>query len=1161
MNKKGFTLVELLAVIAILGMLIAMVTPNLMDMFEEKKDTLYENTISEIERVASIYLTDNPDIYSDISKNGYVNISIDTLCNEKYLTCPVKNQKDNSDIDGYVKVTYENNNYVYRFVNNNYVNENVKLEVYLNGGILSNNINGTYKEGTIIELKNPTKVNGNFKGWKVVKGNSTIIDNKLTIGSRDTIIYAQWEAISILTIDLNGGTGNTTYNGKHKAGTLIELEEPTKEGYLFLGWEVIEGDSILSGNKLTIGNINSKVKALWKFNKYNLIVELNGGTTNQQFTEKYEAGITIELENPTKEGYTFTGWSTDNGIVSGTIFTMGSTETTITANWKANTYIVTLNANGGEFNSVTYTEPKNYEFTASEKADYKLEAWGAQGGSYSDIYHGGYGSYVSGVISLNIQEKLYIYVGGKGDDTSSGNGGYNGGANGVAEGNYKGYPGGGATDIRYFGNYVVSDEDLVWNSTIGLNSRILVAAGGGGAGYHTTPYYSNGGNAGGLIGYPGTSTHEGSNNLPNAGGTQISGGYNDYTDGLQNEVSGGFGYGGAGTRGSSYGNSGGGAGYYGGSGGPEGLQPGGGGSSYISGHTGAVAITSSSDRTARTGENGLLCTTGTTDNLCSVHYSGKVFSDTIIIDGAGYTWTNEKNSTIGVNLMPNISGKYYDIGSGNVGNGAAKISQVTDNVNVVYNNVYGKLPTPTREGYVFFGWYTKPTEGEKVDENTVYDVVGNQTIYAHWKKIEFVYTGDYQTFEVPHSGYYKIEVWGASGGNSTSTTGGKGAYSSGKIYMNKGENLYLYLGGSTTTLTGGYNGGGTAGDYYNARGGGGASDVRYFGSYQPSESDLIWNSTIGLNSRIMVSGGGGGADNYSSGSNGGVGGTLVGGDGSYYRSDGSSSTYTVSKGGTQSAGGASGSGASSNEPGSFGQGGSSNNSHGGGGGAGYYGGGAGSYNSSVVGSGAGGSSFISGYAGVNTITSSTDRTHTNNTLHYSNKYFIDGEMQAGVNLGNGKAKITYLGNTIEKKNDKLNNVRYIKDCVNGQSKGEYNHWIEIQAIYNGQNVSKGKNIAGTSNYFDEARSYTYVVDGIIDNSTEISGHGCASSTGLQCVTVDLESTYNLDEIVVWHYWNDGRSYNNHSLYVSSDNTNWTTLIDNVSGVTETSNGIRVSAYD
>lgn len=66
---------------------------------------------------------------------------------------------------------------------------------------------------------------------------------------------------------------------------------------------------------------------------------------------------------------------------------------------------------------------------------------------------------------------------------------------------------------------------------------------------------------------------------------------------------------------------------------------------------------------------------------------------------------------------------------------------------------------------------------------------------------------------------------------------------------------------------------------------------------------------------------------------------------------------------------------------------------------------------------------------------------------------------------------------------------------------------------------------------------------------------------MQCITVDLKQIYNLDERAVWHYYGDNRSYNNHSLYVSSDNSNWTTLINDVSGVTETSNGIRVSAYD
>lgn len=953
MNKKGFTLVELLAVIAILGMLIAMVTPNLMDMFDEKKDTLYENTISEIERVASIYLTDNPDIYSDISKNGYVNISINTLCNEKYLTCPVKNQKDNSDIDGYVKVTFEDNNYVYRFVNNNYVNENVKLEVYLNGGNLSNNLNGTYKEGTIIELENPTKVNGNFKGWRVVKGNSTIIDNKLTIGSRDTIIYAQWEATSNLTIDLDEGSVSNNQSGKYKSGIVIELEEPTKEGYLFLGWEVIEGDSILSGNKLTIGNINSKVKALWKFNKYNLIVELNGGTTNQQFTEKYEAGITIELENPTKEGYTFAGWTTDNGIVSGSTFTMGSVETTVKANWKGNKYTVTFNSG-----NLIY-DLNNVDNVTYDGIIYSVD---------------------NGVVAV----------------TSNRNDGY-------------GF----------------------------INARVYLES----------------------------------------GKTYI---FRCDTDG-------------------SWG--------------------------WYSGED-TVEI--------------FLMLNGKYNTI--IHISSNI----------DFKFTPTQTGVYYLRLDVNLEGKTHTFSNIN-------ISAVASEKSVIYNEVYGELPTPTREGYVFLGWYTEATEGEQITESSRYNINGNQTLYAHWENAEFEYTGDYQKFTIPYDGYYNIELWGASGGNSTSTTGGKGAYSSGKIYMNKGENLYLYLGGSTTTLTGGYNGGGTGANQYNARGGGGASDVRYFGSYQPSESDLFWNSTIGLNSRIMISGGGGGADNYSSGSNGGVGGTLVGGDGSYYRLAGSSSTYIVSKGGTQSAGGASGSGASSNEPGSFGQGGSSNNSHGGGGGAGYYGGGAGSYNGSVVGSGAGGSSFISGYAGVNTITSSTDRTHTNNTLHYSNKYFIDGEMQLGVNSGNGKAKITYVGNTIEKKNDKLNNVRYIKDCINGNSANQSNHWVELQAISNGLNVAYGKTVTSTSP--PRIGSETELeLSALVDSSFDTSKY-IDLGIGLQCVTVDLERTYKLDEIAVWHYYGDGRSYNNHSLFVSSNNNTWTIILDNVSGVSETANGIRVSAYD
>lgn len=115
-NKNGFTLIEIIAVIAIIGLLLTMVTPKLMENYNDKKNKLYDATIKEIERLSKLYLTDNPNLYSIISEDGYTNITIEMLCNGKYISCPINNPKDNSNITGYVKVTYESDNYVYEFI-------------------------------------------------------------------------------------------------------------------------------------------------------------------------------------------------------------------------------------------------------------------------------------------------------------------------------------------------------------------------------------------------------------------------------------------------------------------------------------------------------------------------------------------------------------------------------------------------------------------------------------------------------------------------------------------------------------------------------------------------------------------------------------------------------------------------------------------------------------------------------------------------------------------------------------------------------------------------------------------------------------------------------------------------------------------------------------
>ena len=52
---------------------------------------------------------------------------------------------------------------------------------------------------------------------------------------------------------------------------------------------------------------------------------------------------------------------------------------------------------------------------------------------------------------------------------------------------------------------------------------------------------------------------------------------------------------------------------------------------------------------------------------------------------------------------------------------------------VTYNATYGELPTPTRAGYTFAGWFTASDGGDPVDGTSIVrSNTGSHTIYAHW---------------------------------------------------------------------------------------------------------------------------------------------------------------------------------------------------------------------------------------------------------------------------------------------------------------------------------------------------------------------------------------------------------------------------------------------
>lgn len=429
-----------------------------------------------------------------------------------------------------------------------------------------------------------------------------------------------------------------------------------------------------------------------------------------------------------------------------------------------------------------------------------------------------------------------------------------------------------------------------------------------------------------------------------------------------------------------------------------------------------------------------------------------------------------------------------------------------------------------------------------------------------WLTGKDIQNDTYEEWEVPVSGYYKIEAWGGSGGAYSTYTSGKGAYTSGIISLEKGEILYIYTGKSGTKaanssiITLGSFGGGGA--YYNSGTGGGSTDIRCFVSNNrciKNNANLAWDDNTGLNSRIMVAAGGGGTGVFSATLIGGDAGALIGFDGANLNS----SYLGGGHGGSQKSGGTYGVGNALGTVGTFGIGGtggyqSSYSQGSGAGGSGYYGGGGGSARN---GGGAGGSSYISGYAGVNSISlgsTSNPRSHTDSTRHYTNKFFLNGQMIAGNNIGNGKAKITYMGLNPIRTKETLNNVQYIKNCVVlGQE--DLITWAEIQAIKNGVNLAKEKIILEYSTISNYAR----ITDGISSNILNTEYASITSDN--KCITINLGSVYSsIDEIAIWHANNE--QIDSSITFVSADNLTWIPIISN-SYYTETINGSRINAYN
>ncbi len=161
----------------------------------------------------------------------------------------------------------------------------------------------------------------------------------ITLTAADSRSYKAKFVVQKYTLYLDANNGelvnnNASYN--EYAGTKVTLNDPTRTGYSFLGWELTnesngEAFGTIVNGVYTFGGGNDRAKATWEVSEFPIVIDPNGGTisvVDYYIANRTETGVPATEESvttrvtlnmayntqtsisePTRTGYTFDGWN------------------------------------------------------------------------------------------------------------------------------------------------------------------------------------------------------------------------------------------------------------------------------------------------------------------------------------------------------------------------------------------------------------------------------------------------------------------------------------------------------------------------------------------------------------------------------------------------------------------------------------------------------------------------------------------------------------------------------------------------------------------------------------------------------------------------------------------------------------------------------------
>lgn len=633
-----------------------------------------------------------------------------------------------------------------------------------------------YYEGTQ-NIPTPTKTGYKFDGWKVSGNGSKMDGNTFTMGDADATITAKYTPIDYtISYDLQGGSISNQPTSYNINTDTFSIPQPTKKGYTFIGWTGSNGNTPQTSVTIKKGSTGNKsYKANWQVNTYSITYNLDGGSISGQPTSYTIESPTLNIPRPTKTGHTFLGWTGSNGNTNQLDVSIahGSTgNKAYTAHWKINTYTMTVNhykynqhtnkwdfikkitdkANYGTVYIPKYDTPTGYY---NHHRDWD-KGWTVTGNGTFNVYYypNSYtldvntwldgarspGGYTDILFNVYINDKL---VNSKVQDYGSTH---------LYGDTYK---------IEMISNSKYTYEKSVYTGTISGNTVVepkaqtvpvverLICGQSGNDNFYVYAYVSGLGSLNRVV-FPSWTDEAGQDDLnPNwqtgekadeKGNWTFNGQSYNYRKLIKSaghkrtgkdehnwyniHVYAYNGYGGKTIKTTTF------AFKYNVA------------FNYNKPLNASSTINNSSETVRKVTYNTAYGT------LPNPSMNGWTFNGwyTAATGGNKVDGTNIYKYAYGTTLYAHWTANKYTLSfdynkpsnaSSNIANCSVTSKSVT------YDSAYGELPNPSLRGWKFEGWYTSKTGGTKITADSIYRVVGNQTLYAHWTANKYTLTFNY----------------------------------------------------------------------------------------------------------------------------------------------------------------------------------------------------------------------------------------------------------------------------------------------------------------------------------------------------------------------------------------------------------------------------------